>query len=200
MGLFDWEELSERFEEEFEGVVIDARLPCDCALCLKGKEKLESTGRLRKEVTQLHIVIAPLDEDRPLRHVFIDTTAKVRYSRRGVWALALKWLNIQVSDVNDLLNKMYGKVFIFKRTAVGDALNYYGVNVRKSDALKNALEADVIFPVSMILEGEYAVRGIDVNWLNEYINDRKEEWENIKAGRGTTEENVSDSLNDIQFL
>jgi len=200
MGLFDWEELSEKIEETFEGVVIDANLPCNCALCEKGKEKLESTGRLRRTGTQLHIVIAPLDEDKPLRHVFIDTGVQIRYSRRGVWALALKWLNIQVNDVKDLLDKMYGKVFVFKRTTVGNALNYYGVNIKKSDAIKNALEADIIFPISMILEGEYAVRGIDVNWLNEYINERKEEWERIKRDKDTAGENINDSLNDIQLL
>ena len=196
MVLFDWDGLSEVFEEEFEGVIIDAKLPCDCALCEKGREKLSVLGRPRRTLTQLHIVIAPLDENRSLRHVFIDVGAQTKWSRRGVWALALKFLGITVNSIEDLLNKMANKIFVFKRTTVGEALSYYAVsiptNLRRRDSLRNALEADIIFPVSMIAEGEYALKGIDANKLKEYIERRKKEWEGVKESAEEEEE--------VQFL
>ncbi len=183
----DWESMSEKPEIRYLGRAIDVRYPCNCIKCSKGKEALEKIGGKRSD-KQLHIVIAPLDRDWKLQHVFIDMSSKSKFSRKGAWAYAIKMLGLSASNFNEFKKKLTKINLEFLKTTVGEYLkNYAKVSINGDNLFKNALESRVDVPVNVIPDEALELYEIDKKTVNEKIKIYKEAWKKILKGEDETE-------------
>ena len=129
----DWEKLGETAEIEFLGIAIDVRYPCSCVKCTKGKERLEEMGSNRSN-RQLHIVVAPLNRNWKLQHIFIDMSSTSKKSRKGVLAHACTVNNIPCKTFEEFKNFLMKHVMYWKKTTVRDYLvNIAGIELTRYD-------------------------------------------------------------------
>lgn len=114
MGLtFGAGDLSETARENFVGMIIESNYPCNCEVCLRGAQSLESTGQARKE--SLHIQISPAHVyDKTQHEWFVPSKTKV--SKWGAFNEQLDQLGItkRLKSEQDLV----GMVFEFESREV----------------------------------------------------------------------------------
>ena len=178
----DWDKLGETAEIEFVGKVVDVRYPCKCPKCTKGKEKLKEMGRTRT-TRQLHIVIAPLNRNWRLQHVFIDMSTTSKKSRKGVLAHACKVLGIDASSFESFKKGLTKNVYYFKKLTVKDYLiNVAGVEVTEREINQLNLDAQITVPVKILPTEALELEGLTKETVKEKVKLFKKVWKLILEG------------------
>ena len=178
----DWDRLGETAEVEFVGKVIDVRYPCKCPKCEAGKEKLKEMGRNRS-TQQLHLVVAPLDRNWRLQHVFIDMTTTSKKSRKGVLAHACKKLGIDVKTFESFKKNLTKQVFLFRKMTVKDyLLNIANIEVTNREEEQLNLDAQITVPIQIIPGGTFELYGITKEIVKDKVERFKKVWKLILKG------------------
>ena len=178
----DWDRLGETAEIEFVGKVIDVRYPCKCVKCTKGKEKLKEMGRTR-DTRQLHIVIAPLNRNWRLQHVFIDMSTTSKKSRKGVLAHACRQLDIDSSSFESFKKGIMKNIYYFKKLTVKDYLiNVAGVEVTEREINQLNLDAQITVPVKILPAEALELEGLTKKIVKEKVKNFKKVWQLILKG------------------
>lgn len=182
-GWFDsWEQLVDKPEVEFLGVVIDVRPKCNCRYCKEGRKKLEERGETRT-ANQLHLVIAPLDRNWRLQHVFIDMSSKSKVSRKGCWIHAMTVLQIPYKTPKEFKKFMSSHVIQYKKMAVGDYLKAYaGFTDEQLKNFGNAPNAQVTVPVKIVPKDALELYGLDTETVKEKVKLFKKVWKLLLEG------------------
>jgi len=183
----DWERLADTAEIEFVGKVVDVRYPCDCPKCAKGKERLKEMGRERT-TQQLHIVVAPLNRNWRLQHVFIDMSTTSKKSRRGVLAHACKVLGIETSNFEEFRNDITKRIFYFRKMTVANYLqNVAGLKITDREAKQLNLDAQIIVPVKVLPVEALELEGLSKDTVKEKVAMFKRVWKLILEGKSDDE-------------
>ena len=178
----DWDRLGETVEIEFVGKIIDVRYPCKCPKCEAGKEKLKEMGRNRS-TQQLHLVVAPLDRNWRLQHVFIDMSTTSKKSRKGVLAHACKKLGINTKTFDSFKKELMKPAFLFRKMTVKDYLmNIANVEITDREAEQLNLDAQITIPIQIIPEDAFELYGITKEIVRDRVKKFRKVWKLILKG------------------
>jgi len=179
----EWEQLSSRPEVEFLGVVIDVRHRCNCEYCKKGERVREERGSNRA-VSQLHLVVAPVNMKWRLQHIYIDMSSTSQVSRKGCWIHAMTVLRIPFKTKEEFEKFMKRTVIRFRKTTVGDYLKAYArfTDAQLKQFTDTAVNAQVILPVQIIPKDALELEGLTAEEVKEKVKLYKKVWQLILKG------------------
>jgi len=118
----DVTDISESARRPFVGTVVWAKLPCNCKLCEKGKQRRQFEGY----PAQLHIVVFPLEEYENVQSFWygIRDSKVTLLSGFGAFIHSLHTTlakkGIVITKIGELVKFMVGKVFKFEYMTVGE--------------------------------------------------------------------------------
>jgi len=183
----EWEEMSERPEIRFLGIVIDVKYPCRCRYCEKGKEALEEMGGRRSQ-HQLHIVIAPLNNFTKLQHAYITMDSRSRVSRKGVWIHAMTRLGIPYKTRTELETFLKNTVIEFRKMTVGDYMvEYVGYKPETLKQFGNVQNAQVLFPDRIIPKDALELYDLNEKEVEKRVKVFSEAWNRLLEGESEEE-------------
>jgi len=131
MGLkFGAEDLSESARENFVGMITEANFPCNCDMCLKGADSLESSGQARKE--SLHIQIFPASVYDKTQHEWM-VPSKTKVSKWGAFNECLDSIGVtkKLRSEKDLVGMAFEFESIEVKVGFGDKVVPCWVPVRE---------------------------------------------------------------------
>lgn len=96
--------------ENFIGEVVASEYPCKCEYCAKGDEKLVEAGGQGRD--SLHMLITPFSEYSLDQHIYLDPSAKTKWSRWGAFNIALEKAGISIKSEKDFVGRAFEFEFV----------------------------------------------------------------------------------------